>query len=176
MRAVIEDIKGRFDQDIAEHTVSVVRDDGEYRHLRCQRPGTWSYGFDIVTWPGYLAYTGDMGSFLFSRVRDMFEFFRGERPNPDYWSEKLQGPGPAHSAVLEFDVEQFHAYVRENGLDVVDDWGGPYSREDASRLLVEQGHVDPYDLPNMERYSTQFMWCCHALPWAIAKYDEAVPS
>ena len=28
--------------------------------------------FDIVTWPGYLCYSGDMGCFVFTRLPDMF--------------------------------------------------------------------------------------------------------
>lgn len=164
----------RFERDTAEHQMTVRHDDGLYRHLRCQRPGSWTYGFDIVTWPGYLAVTGDMGDFTFARTADMFEFFRvdGGRINPDYWSEKLKGPGPAHSAVMDFDERAYHAYVQEHGLDIVDDWGGPHNKHDACRLLVEAG-VDPFDLPSMERYSVQFLWCCHAILWAIDQYDRA---
>lgn len=163
-------IAQRFEGDTSEHALTVIRDDGLYRHLRCQKPGTYIYGFDIVTWPGYLAYVGDMGDFVFTRVRDMFEFFRGDRINPDYWSEKLCAPSP--EAVMEFDRDAFDAYVREHRLEVVDDWGGPHTRNDACRLLVEAG-VDPCDLPSLERYGTRFLWCCHALVWAIARYDQA---
>lgn len=69
----------RFQRDVAEHAVSVLRDDGLYRHLRCRRGDSYTYGFDVITWPGYLCYTGDMGSFVFARIPDMFEFFRGRR-------------------------------------------------------------------------------------------------
>lgn len=68
----------RFREDVKDHRVTVLREDGLYRHLRCSRGG-YAYQFDVVTWPGYLAYTGDMGSFVFSRLPDMFEFFRGRR-------------------------------------------------------------------------------------------------
>jgi hypothetical protein len=102
----------------------------------------------------------------------MFEFFRGVSPNPDYWSEKLRGLGPAHKAVLGFDPDAYTAYVREHQLETDDNGGEPWTVSEAHRRLVEAG-VDPYDLPPFERYSTQFLWCCHALPWAIKRYDEA---
>lgn len=65
-----------FTRDIAKHEIEVIRDDGVDRHLRFRRPGTMSMHFDILTWPGYLCYTGDMGSYVFRRTEDMLEFFR----------------------------------------------------------------------------------------------------
>ena len=84
-----------FLRDTAEHRVEILHDDGVYRLLRCRKPKTMAYGFDIVTWPGHLAISGDMGSGLFARLPDMFEFFRQPddgplRINPDYWHEKLE--------------------------------------------------------------------------------------
>lgn len=54
----------------------------------------------------YLCYTGDMGTYVFQRLTDMFEFFRTDREykkrnggklavNLSYWGEKLQAtPSP----------------------------------------------------------------------------------
>lgn len=89
----------RFRKDTAEHRMTVELDAGMYRHLRFRRPDTYCYGFDIVTWPGYLAISGDMGASVFTRLPDMFEFFRAsaewqkDHPdelyiNPQYWAEK----------------------------------------------------------------------------------------
>lgn len=91
----------RFPRDIANHQLTVLRDDGLYRHLRCAPPGHSTWWFEIVTWPGSLAIRGDMGgAYLFSRTTDMFEFFRGHRGNltgypinPSYWAEKLPDSG-----------------------------------------------------------------------------------
>src|ERR1039457_99476 len=89
-----EAARERFERDTAEHEMTVIHDDGLYRHLRFQKPGSWIYGYDIVTWPGYLAITGDAGEYMFARLPDMFEFFAGnDRINPQYWAEKLRGPG-----------------------------------------------------------------------------------
>ena len=60
----------RFKRDIAEHAVTVIRNDGVNRHIRLSKPGTGCYHFDLVTWPGILCYTGDMGTFVFQRLTE----------------------------------------------------------------------------------------------------------
>lgn len=84
----------RFERDTAEHEMTVLRDDGMYRHVRFARPDSSSYLYDLVTWPGYLAIVGDCEDYLFCRATDMFEWFVGRGQdgiNPHYWSEKLCG-------------------------------------------------------------------------------------
>ena len=68
-----------FLKDVAEHQMTVLRDDGVNRHVQFRRPGTICMGFELITWPGYLCYTGDMGTYVFRRLEDMFEFFRTDR-------------------------------------------------------------------------------------------------
>lgn len=118
----------QFFKDTATHTLTVLRDDGNYRHLRCQKPGTWCYGFDIITWPGYLAISGDMGELMFARSADMIEFFRvGEEHhiaggglyiNASYWSEKCKASDGDRK---EFVPEYFQAYVREQFAEHIAD-------------------------------------------------------
>lgn len=114
------EVHERFKKDTAEHQMTVVRDDGLYRHLRFRRPGTGCYGFDIVTWPGYLAISGDMGASMFTRLDDMFEFFRQKPERHDnhgglyincgYWREKCVAND---GAAKEFSKNLLNAYVRE---------------------------------------------------------------
>ncbi len=86
-----------FEEQTAEHALTILHEDGLYRHLSFAKPGTNVYRYDLVTWPGYLAVSGDMGEYVFSRIEDMFKFFagegKGEGINPGYWGEKLRGPG-----------------------------------------------------------------------------------
>ncbi|ATF92389.1 Uncharacterised protein [Cedecea neteri] len=118
------DILTCFLRDVALHTLQIHRDDGLYRHLRFKRPGTNAYYFDIVTWPGYLTITGDMGTWTFSRVSDMFNFFMdshfGHRAsfviNPGYWSEKFEagaGRSRRESPCYEFDSEAFDGALQQ---------------------------------------------------------------
>jgi hypothetical protein len=116
----------RFARDVAEHQLTVLHDDGLYRHLRFKRPDSSFYWFDLVTWPGMLAINGDMGTFTFSRLTDMFEFFRQEsgwnmaRINPQYWAEKVKGGTPTSefSEALFRDavIEDFTAAVKNGGV------------------------------------------------------------
>lgn len=118
-----DNIEARFLRDIADHQMTILRDDGVNRHIRFRKPGTVCYGFDLVTWPGALCYTGDMGTYVFQRLEDMFEFFRTDRRggncltiNPQYWSEKLIATnchGRSAGGATEFDPGRFRQVINE---------------------------------------------------------------
>lgn len=100
------------------HEMTVLHEDGLYRHLRFATPGTGIGRFDIITWPGYLTIVGDIGNgWTFVRERDMFDWFTdgGRVPaghiNPGYWSEKVAGTRRDYKGYQE---EKFRAHV--NGL------------------------------------------------------------
>lgn len=118
-----------FLHDVRDHKVTIRLDQppvegaaAGYRHLRCQRPGSWCMGFDIVTYPGYLVMSGDMGSWVFTRLPDMLKFFReagherkGEtlHINLSYWAEKLEAVDKS-DGLMEFDPDLFEQRVREH--------------------------------------------------------------
>jgi hypothetical protein len=85
----------QFLEDVSQHKMEVLLDSGVHRHLRFSRGGSSTYLFELVTWPGYLAFVGDMGSFTFWRTQDMFTFFGGRYPDGhfsrslDYWAQKV---------------------------------------------------------------------------------------
>ena len=189
----------QFLGDIKNHTLKVIRDEGVYRHLQFRRPGTVCYGFDIVTWPGYLCYTGDMGCFVFSRVEDMLKFFRDEgmggplRINPLYWSEKLQATDKdvGHKA---FSFERFREVVnqivaedkdateelKEAVKEMFDDCDGK-SAEACYMAVTEfewdnQQYFTDFFEHSLEEYTFHYIWCCYALVWGIRHYDAAQAS
>lgn len=111
-----------FMRDISRHQLIVHHDDGVYRHITGKRPGTSCMHFNVVTFPGYLAYTGDMGAYTFCRTHDMFTFFR-QKPgrfgyiNPHYWAEKLEatncnGENVSHGAA-EWSDDRFKEVITE---------------------------------------------------------------
>lgn len=109
-----------FLKDVSSHELTILREDGLYRHLQFKRPGTRCMQFDLITWPGHLCYTGDMGTYVFQRIEDMLEFFRrdcdDELPiNPGYWSEKVLAVdgGRQAGSVFEYDHDRFLAVVNE---------------------------------------------------------------
>lgn len=126
--------EAEFLKDVSDHVMTVIRDDGKHRHIRFADPATMCMHFDLITWPGYLCYTGDMGTYVFSRLADMFEFFRTDRDstwlkrkgltlgiNPQYWGEKLQATD-RHDGFRRFSEDKFNAaimrrlfeWIREN--------------------------------------------------------------
>lgn len=109
--------KTDFLRDVSEHVMEMVIDTGVHRHIVFHNPGSSIYKFEILTWPGSLCITGDCGTYVFSRVPDMFCFFRrdGEADtlpiNPDYWQQKLDSVDRS-SGYLEFDPVHFQEMIK----------------------------------------------------------------
>ena len=119
-----ERVKKRFEGDTENHTMEILQDAGLYRHLKFTNNGSSCYRFDIHTWPGTLCIDGDMGTYVFRRIPDMFEFFRIKDGdwnnkyviNPGYWGEKLQATDSSrgrHGSHEEFSEELFKENVKE---------------------------------------------------------------
>lgn len=116
--------EAEFLREVAQHQMTIVHDAGELRHIHFGRPGTSCLHFNLTTVPGY------MGAWTFTRLRDMFEFFRADRRGDDrlyinlgYWSEKLtacdcSGRHPSDGAT-EFDRKKFAAIVSRQGKDLL---------------------------------------------------------
>lgn len=124
----------QFNSDVAIHTVTVLRDDGLYRHLRCAKGGTYCMSFDVITWPGYLCYAGDMGCFVFTRLRDMFEFFRGRQEaviDRGYLAEKAVA-ADKHDGIKAYSEELFRAAIKADFDQFVED--DPLTPEQAADL------------------------------------------
>lgn len=132
--------KARFDADTAEHQMTVLHDDGLYRHLRFAKPGTGFYWFEVVTWPGTLTLSGDHGCWTFRRVEDMFEFFRDSRGvtriNPGYWAEKLVvGHSGGYKAAQQYDGEHYVAEVNKEITEFLEDGRGAAWPDDVKKAL-----------------------------------------
>lgn len=195
-----------FNRDIAQHEMTVIRDDGVNRHIRFQKPGTMCMHFDLITWPGYLCYTGDMGTYVFRRLEDMFQFFRRDDGRPEYsidlryWAEKLESIDKG-DGFQEFSADAFRAAVKDYFEDATDDddaWTPERKKELWSEIesnildrLEDEGEhgvflalrdfrYDSFEFVDWERsckeYTHRFLWCCHALEWAIGVYDAAKAS
>lgn len=115
----------RFERDVADHVMTIVRDDGVDRHIKFRRADDSYYWFEILTWPGALCIRGDCGTYVFSRLTDMFEFFRTDRGNDPnklyinegYWCEKLlavNSNGYGRGRAQEFSGDKFAAYVKRD--------------------------------------------------------------
>ena len=117
--------------NIANHELTVLHDDGLYRHLRMSAGNSIAFSWDVITWPGGLAIRGDIGhELVFTRPKtDMLDFFRdpdhddtvadGGTPhiNPDYWAEKTRAAG-----LKTFELEPAMAEVAEHMVNTLT-WG-----------------------------------------------------
>jgi len=126
----------RFAADVAKHRMLINHDHGLYRHLQFRVPDTGMYWFDLLTWPGALCVNGDMGTFVFARLDDMFEFFRGPGDiNASYWAEKVR----AGSGVKAYSSDLFVKKVRDYVTDHLRDEGATKS---VRRRLTEAVEAD----------------------------------
>ncbi|MEO3931316.1 hypothetical protein WMO79_00690 [Micrococcaceae bacterium Sec7.4] len=154
-----------FQKDTAGHQLTVLHEDGLYRHFRMAAPGTRWGSWDIITWPGHLATSGDAADGLtFSRENDMIvDFFgkmRGSRPyfadgapsiDFRYWAEKLQGD--QRDTVRAYVHEDFVRYVKETLTQRME--AGYYSR--LTQHLVDQLIAEVEDLDESEAEARQWL-------------------
>lgn len=119
------------------HEMTVLHDDGLYRHLRFQCPGSSIWYFDIITWPGSLTIRGDIGEgYTFTRSRDMFEFFNHPFGyiNTVYWAEKLERA--CSDSAKDFDER---AFLRQGIETITEYWDlTPQDRHDAIISFKEE--------------------------------------
>ncbi|AII27758.1 hypothetical protein B9J07_12835 [Sinorhizobium sp. LM21] len=195
----LDKAKAEFLRDAGKHEMLIKQDDGVYRHIRFSQGGSSVYHFDITTWPGYLCISGDMGCFVFARTMDMFTFFRGERINPSYWSEKLQATNNRsghrrfsfdllkEAVAADFEHWDFDSDEQKAAAwkAITDDWDGLFYSAEGSDLHHAVSEVMDWECPvtkqkfqdfwehDLEDYTHHFMWCCNAIQWAIQQYDAA---
>lgn len=189
----------QFLKNVAEHKAEIVRDDGLYRHVRYRQPGTYCMGFDLITWPGYLCFCGDMGDFVFDRIPDMFDFFRGSghknkqhenlSVNFGYWAEKC-GATDKHGGIKEYSADKFREIVKDildDDEEATDDLRNAI--KDEVLASADEGQFAAYQAASdfrwddkeyfsdfwehsLEVYTFRFLWCCYAIAWGIAEYDK----
>lgn len=97
-----ESVEKRFLDDVKDHQLTIENDGEVHRSLLFKCPGSSYYHFRLNTWPGHLCISGDMGTYVFARTHDMFDFFRMDDKdfnfskdkqlniNTDYWAQKVR--------------------------------------------------------------------------------------
>lgn len=140
-----------FRKSVKNHKMTIVKDDGVYRHLQFKTAGTNHCYFDLITVPQKLIITGDCGTWAFSRVEDMFKFFRTDESNffykkgklhinAGYWSEKLLCHD-RHGEPSQFCEDEFKSmvktYFKENAPYYFEDLRGKKLKEKLSEVWEE---------------------------------------
>jgi hypothetical protein len=184
----------QFLKDVTGHSMKIERDDGVYRHLKFRgpEPNSWNLWFDIITWPQCLVINGDMGAWTFARVNDMFTFFRDRQGddlkiNEQYWAEKILSEsrfgGPSKRFVPEVYRANVISHVGEDVYDreevlaaLKDEFNDTEECESEMRRMVAKFRHEYFTFSDSwefsgEDWSYHFVWCLHAIVWAIRQYD-----
>lgn len=195
---MIRDPKKDFLKRSEKLQMTIVKDDGVFRHLSFRDPEHNHGWFTVTTFPGHLVVVGDYGSYVFARVEDMFEFFRGGADTD---------PGYCASKALAEDVEEdrrcwvydwdklreevstdFYDYItydnRPEDETQKEDWEMElydfldqceyeegYLSTDSTEL-DDSGFV--YERTNYNPYSMSYsyLWTHAAVSWAVEQYDK----
>ena len=132
--------KESFLKNIKDHQIGIIKDAGLYRHIRCKRPDTMNMYFDIITFLGGLLYTGDMGTYEFERVEDMFKFFRDPDKNlhinSDYYAEKCKAESIYGEGIRKFDEDSFINNIKHYYDTYFEDCDDSY-KDEKERVWIE---------------------------------------
>ena len=189
--------KEQFLNDVKNHEMTIIKEEGVFRHIRFKQPDSCNRYFDLITFPGLLLYTGDMGTYVFSRINDMFRFFRDEKnelsPNFDYWAEKcIARDNSGRRSIRDFDIDVFKECVISDTLEYLEKSSVEELTEDEmdeiEHLLDCDNEIDAitemrdhhsYIIPLADFWENDFtslsygyMWCCYAIQWGIMRYDK----
>ncbi len=88
-----------FAEDIANHELKILTDDGTTRLLCFANPDSVIYKVYVTTWPNHLAFSGDVGTFVFSNHDKDMLFWFPDNYDLDYISEKLRA---GHAEVFDY--------------------------------------------------------------------------
>ena len=184
--------EARFLDDVSRHEMTVLGENGLFRHLRFRTDNSICMSFDLITWPGALCIDGDMGTDVLRRLPEMFQFFRTDRRQPrsgqmlyinlGYWAEKVMA-ADKNGKIEEFDPE----LAKRRLVEELKELRGVKSREerrdvyDAVVQCLDDGEHEVRralsdEFPDswewrLTDYTYHFVWCCYAIAWGIQQYD-----
>lgn len=188
-------IAERFARETASHQMTVLLDQGLYRHIRFTSPERGSfYAFDLITWPHNLVVRGDGMSFGFSiyPTEDWFDVVRrtawpGEI-NAGYWGEKVSA---GRGDVEGFSEDSFERQVKEYVVEAIRDGSAPrgigrevtreifewgdITHEAGARLELESFSYEGWRFKDTQEwdftdYTWQYLWACHAMGRGVHQY------
>ena len=192
--SIFDQVKANFPEDVSNHSMEVNLDSGISRHLVFSNDKSFNMYFGLVTWDDHLCYYGDMGTFVFQRVTDMFCFFRSKegRINPSYWAEKLQasdrvdGYREYSKALFEEAVKsEFEEWEFDSAEQRSEVWEDLESQvlsmaefeveahHAATDYESEYGHkFSDFWEHDLNQFTYRYLWACYAIAWGISEYDK----
>lgn len=187
-------ITERFARETAGHQLTVLHDDGLYRHLKFANPQYGGlYRYDLITWPNGLTIRGDGPNFVFAihPLADLFDMFRASSHhgiNPGYWQEKVVA-GP----VKAWSEELFRAWLAAQAASAEPEHPGIVDAVNAEILHGDEFSIEQEDdaryaltyfthgahqinypakwQEDFDDWSWEYLWACHAIVSGIGRYD-----
>ncbi|MCX4786521.1 hypothetical protein OG369_10085 [Streptomyces sp. NBC_01221] len=187
----------RFKRDTANHSMTVLHEDGLYRHLRFANPERGSFGaFELITWPyNLVAKTGWTFHFDIDATPDMLDLFRNTafsgEINPSYWQEKVRA---GRDEIEGFSPDLFEREVKQYVKDAIRDGEAPRGiGREVTRDIFEWGDIaheagaraelDAFRYEgwtfgetwewDFSEYTPGFLHSCRAIRHGIDLYDAA---
>lgn len=140
-------------ENLENHKLTVKLDSGDYRHLVVAAPGTNIDRFEIMTFPGGLMCTGDMGSYVFERVPAMSKLVVDHKLDDIdlyFWSKKLVSIDKTvgylrfnsikFQAEVDDEINEFVSFVEETTREKCEDKEKEAFRSEISRLVSDVGN------------------------------------
>lgn len=185
-------MKRCFEAEAREHfskkqyKMTIELDHGVHRSIKFMHENSHNGYFRINTWPGHLCYSGDMGTFVFSRIDDMVYFFNGDGINPSYWSEKLQAGAGLGKQFEEFDIDVFMSRMNEEMSSAIENFpdnsDGISEQFDGLQYVSDEHEAIEFvrnlNCPGFEicdfswptRFTYHYLYACIAINWACKHY------
>ena len=174
-----------------DYKMHVLHDEGVFRTLEFKHNNGSDGHFVITTWPGHLCISGDMGTFVFSRIQDMIHFFSGAPVNPGYWAEKVQSEDTRTSGVKSFCLGSFNEQMAEERKQFLIDGASQNEVDDAFSTLefVEDEYsavsffrdfnLEGFELDwevSYDRGNFHYFFACYAINYACNLYLSEHPT
>jgi hypothetical protein len=164
---VREQFQLAYYKSFAEHQItrSLESPCGTLASYRCQMPGRWTYGFDLVLSGATLIVAGDIGDCIWTRERDMLAWFSRSWSDLHYTSGKV----PHCIQTREFDDRLAEKFLKERliQLDRLNELDEFDVGEESSYYEVMRDDLDDEEPPRPFDYTTEYVFCVAAVKWLI---------
>lgn len=183
-----------FLKNVENHKMNILKDDNLYRHLYFSNPNDASYHFELITFPNRLIVTGDMGTYVFERKEDMFDFFRNPslKINEYYFAEKAIAEDTS-SKIFNFskdkamaflkeefdgwlqeqnitDKEQIKEFTEEFKTEFLDNCNDELEFYSLFSTKLDSGFSISFCEQNINEFNYHFIWCLYSIVWGINIY------
>ena len=179
MNKLEADIREMSDKAFKDHVITERMRSGVFRQWRCQKPGSWMYGFYITTIPGSLIITGDLGCLVVSGHYDMLPWCRGSIDSTDYFASKVEREIATHDFAPDILTDWIKEELKNDNISA----DNRELLEDALDMGVDSDGPDYWyrhfedvwqgcDPPNWNDFKPGFLWLRDAIRWFVTNHSE----